>query len=49
VGPCHHGIEHLQVMDGEDDLQIWRIATNILSSSGEPTRGGPLRWTLSGG
>jgi hypothetical protein len=27
--PCHHGIERPQVADGEDSLQIWRVAANV--------------------
>jgi hypothetical protein len=29
--PCHHGMAHLQVVDGGDGLQIWRVAVNILN------------------
>jgi hypothetical protein len=29
--PCHHGIARPQVADGEDTLQAWRIAANILN------------------
>jgi hypothetical protein len=31
VGPCHHGVAHPPVVVGEDGLQIWRIAANILN------------------
>jgi hypothetical protein len=48
--PCHHGMARPQVADGEDGLQIWRAAANILnkqsrkadrgwSSNGEVRRG----------
>jgi hypothetical protein len=26
---CHHGMEHPQVADGGEGLQIWRVAVNI--------------------
>jgi hypothetical protein len=29
--PCHHGMAHSQVVGGGDDLQIWRVAANILN------------------
>jgi hypothetical protein len=29
--PCHHGMARPQVADGEDGLQIWRVAANILN------------------
>jgi len=28
VGPCNHGIACPWVVDGEDSLQIWRVAMN---------------------
>jgi hypothetical protein len=28
--PCHHGMARPQVSDGGYDLQIWRVAANIL-------------------
>jgi hypothetical protein len=28
---CHHGMERPQVADGEDGLQKWRVAANILN------------------
>jgi hypothetical protein len=31
--PSHHGVGRLQVADGGDSLQIWRIAENVLYSS----------------
>jgi hypothetical protein len=41
MGPCHHGKASLQVADGGDDLQIYRVAANSLNNRGQPTRGGP--------
>jgi hypothetical protein len=38
-----------QVADGGNGLQIWRVAANILSSRGQPTRGGPPDWGLGVG
>jgi hypothetical protein len=29
--PCHHYMARLQVVDGGDGLQIWRVALNILN------------------
>jgi hypothetical protein len=29
--PRHHGMARPQVADGGDDLQIWRVAANILN------------------
>jgi hypothetical protein len=29
--PCKHGMARPQVADGGDDLQIWRVAANILN------------------
>jgi hypothetical protein len=29
--PCHHGMACLQVADGGDALQMWRVAPNILN------------------
>jgi len=31
VGPCHHGMAHPRVADGEDGLQIKGEAVNILN------------------
>jgi len=31
VGPCHHDIARSRVAGGGDDLQIWRVAANILN------------------
>jgi hypothetical protein len=38
--PCHHCMAYPQVSDGGDGLQIWTVATNVLSSSGQPKRDG---------
>jgi hypothetical protein len=32
--PCHHGMAHPQVADGEG-LQIWREAANILNKQSQ--------------
>jgi hypothetical protein len=29
--PCHHGMACLQIADGGDTLQFWRVAANILN------------------
>jgi hypothetical protein len=29
--PCHNGMARRWVADGEDGLQIWRVAANILN------------------
>jgi hypothetical protein len=29
--PCHHGMVHPQFADGEDGLQLWRVAANKLN------------------
>jgi len=31
VGLCHHGMQHPRVVDGGDNLQIWRVVANILN------------------
>jgi len=31
VGPCHHGMAQLQVADGGDGLQIWRVGVTTLN------------------
>jgi hypothetical protein len=31
VGSFHHGMSHPRVADGGCDLQIWRVAANILN------------------
>jgi len=35
VGPCHHGISHIQIVVGGDDMQIWRAATSSLSAESQ--------------
>jgi hypothetical protein len=40
VAPCHHGIVHPLVVDGEDTLQILGVASNI-SSHRQATSSGP--------
>jgi hypothetical protein len=44
--PCHHGMTRSQVADGRDDLQIWRVAANILNKQSRPADKG---WSSSGG
>jgi hypothetical protein len=29
--PCHHGMARPQVAGGGDDLQVWKVAANILN------------------
>jgi hypothetical protein len=29
--PCHHSMAGPRVADGRDDLQLWRLAANILN------------------
>jgi hypothetical protein len=44
--PCHHGMAQPQVVDGEDILQIWRVAANVLNKqSGTVDK----RWSSSFG
>jgi hypothetical protein len=43
---CHHGMARPQVRG--DDLYIWRVTANLLSSRGQPTRGSQA-WELSVG
>jgi hypothetical protein len=31
--PCHHGMARPEVTDGGGDLQIWRVAVNILNNA----------------
>jgi len=31
VGPFAHGIAHPLVVNGEDSLQVWRVAVNMLN------------------
>jgi hypothetical protein len=31
VGPCHHSMMRLWIVDGGESLQIWRVAANILN------------------
>jgi hypothetical protein len=31
LGPCHYGMACNWVVDGGDDLQIWRVGANILN------------------
>jgi hypothetical protein len=48
--PCHHGMVHLQVVDGGEGLQIWRVIANILNKQTWATdRGGPPSFGLGGG
>jgi len=31
VGHRHHGLARPRVVDKEDDLQMWRVAVNVLN------------------
>jgi hypothetical protein len=42
--PSHHGIACPQVVDGEDGLQIWRVAANILNKQSRTADKG---WSFS--
>jgi hypothetical protein len=42
--PCHNGMAHLQVADGEDGLQICRVAANIENMQ---SRTGDKGWSSS--
>jgi hypothetical protein len=33
--PCHHGMARLQVADGGNGLQTWRVAANILNKQSQ--------------
>jgi hypothetical protein len=34
---CHHGMARLQVANGGDDLQIWRVGANMLNKQSRTT------------
>jgi hypothetical protein len=36
---CHSGMVHAWVVVGEDNLQIWRVAANILNKSQTADKG----------
>jgi hypothetical protein len=42
--PCHQDMARPQVADGGDDLQIWRLAANILNNQSRPADKG---WSSS--
>jgi hypothetical protein len=45
--PCHHSVAHPRVADGRDDLQLWRLAANILNKQPRTNaRGSPPAWGL---
>jgi hypothetical protein len=44
--PCHHGMARPQVADGEDALQLWREAANILNKQ---SRAADKGWSSSWG
>jgi hypothetical protein len=47
VGPCHHGIAHSQVADGEYGFQLWRVAENALNKQPwTAKKGGHQAWGL---
>jgi uncharacterized protein (DUF2249 family) len=35
--PCNHGMAHPQVADGENGLQLWRVAANKLNEQSQTT------------
>jgi hypothetical protein len=37
-------MERPEVADGGDELQIWRVAANILNKQSRTTRDGPTAW-----
>ena len=47
VGPCHHVMARPQVADGgtASDME-GSCEKNLISSCGQPTRGGPPAWGL---
>jgi hypothetical protein len=49
VGSCHHGMALPQVADEGDDLQIWRVAANILNKQQWRTAGKDVPPTNLGG
>jgi hypothetical protein len=36
LGPFHHGVVCLWVVNGGDGLQIWGVAANILNKQSQP-------------
>jgi len=36
--PCCHGMAHPLVADGQDDLQIWKVAVNNLNNQSGTAR-----------
>jgi hypothetical protein len=32
---CHHGMAYHQVVDGGDDLQVWKVAVNVLDKQSQ--------------
>jgi hypothetical protein len=42
--PCRHGLARPRVPDGREGLQIWRVAANLIFSSGLP----PSCWLTRG-
>jgi hypothetical protein len=48
--PCHHGMARSQVADGEDGLQIWRVAANLLNKQSRTAdKGWSSSWGLGMG
>jgi len=35
VGLCRHGTVYLQVVDGHDGLQLWRVTADILNKQSQ--------------
>jgi hypothetical protein len=47
---CHHDLARPRVADGEDSLQIWRVAANTLNKQSRTAeRGGTPAWGLGEG
>jgi hypothetical protein len=50
ISCCHHVMTHPRVTDGGDGFHIWRVFTNISTSShGQPARGGPPAYDFGEG
>jgi hypothetical protein len=42
--PCHHDVAHPQVVNGEDNPQIWRVAANRVNKRSQIAN---KRWSSS--
>jgi hypothetical protein len=48
--PCHHSMVRPQVADGQNGLQLWRVASNTLNKQWRTAdEGCPLAWGLGMG